>query len=647
MDLHLPKRWICSLVVLALCAAPLASHADMVAVLEFTGDGSFDDQQRGYLADKVRGMALRQLESSGWEVVTRENMLVLIQSNADDLASCVGECEVETGRLIGARLVVAGSLVSFGSNMIVTLRAYETDSGKLRAHEEANGATPDELIESLTGASERLFEPWMSVPSTRRTLRDDAFLDGGGEDWDLDTATRHVVRFSTEPAGAAVTVDGDYLCDTPCSKALTAGPHAVSLVLGKYELLERSIVVSDSTDVAESLIPQFALLTVLTNPSGLNVKIDGDAVGQTPVWEYECSPGSHEVKISDVTWIADGMRVTVNRGEHKRVTLPTRPRQGGLEVVARDRDGNDLELSVRLDGESVGRTPWTDKLQVGRHEVEVGTYSEEIQIWEREITRVEAVQAKKQPSLTTAVSGQGVPEVRESDYLREEAGNEILDRDLDDILVNEAPAVYIAAAERLHRAFGRDAEAIDPSLNTVLLLSLREASPELIESYVLDQYLPELGLSSDNWDAALKVEAARRRKRVTSSAGMEAQDSRNRNSPRQMSEAVWNKRRSRATVAAGIGGSFAVLGGVMVAMYLQQNLSESAQTENELSRNHSGITMGIVALAGGSGTAIAALVDLAILKTNGHAALHIPGRNPITLRLALSPTCGIELQGRF
>jgi hypothetical protein len=78
-------------------------------------------------------------------VMTRENMLVLLESSGKKLAECEGECEVDTGRRLGADLVITGEVLRFGSNYKLNLRLHETRDGQLLAGAQASGATTDEL----------------------------------------------------------------------------------------------------------------------------------------------------------------------------------------------------------------------------------------------------------------------------------------------------------------------------------------------------------------------------------------------------------------------------------------------------------------------------------------------------------------------
>ena len=147
------------IIPLLLCAGvavPSAAQTQRIAVLEFEGDGSIETSGLRFLADVVREAALQNLDED-WEVVTRDNMLVLLEANAEDLDQCEGECEVETGRLLGAHRVVAGSQVKFGSAYELVLRSYDTESGRLIGSETVSAGDLDELRSLLGPASVRLF----------------------------------------------------------------------------------------------------------------------------------------------------------------------------------------------------------------------------------------------------------------------------------------------------------------------------------------------------------------------------------------------------------------------------------------------------------------------------------------------------------
>jgi hypothetical protein len=92
-------------------------------------------------------------------VMTRENMLVLLESSGKKLAECEGECEVDTGRRLGADLVITGEVLRFGSNYKLNLRLHETRDGQLLAGAQASGATTDELDRNTKQAVVELLAP--------------------------------------------------------------------------------------------------------------------------------------------------------------------------------------------------------------------------------------------------------------------------------------------------------------------------------------------------------------------------------------------------------------------------------------------------------------------------------------------------------
>src|SRR5439155_6489654 len=113
-----------------LAALLLAAGAEpkkaLIAVLEFSTKldaAARADADPGYFSDVVRSQALDELPDA--RLMTRENMLVLIQASGKDLASCEGECDVETGRKLGADYVVSGELLKVGTSFKLDLKMHD------------------------------------------------------------------------------------------------------------------------------------------------------------------------------------------------------------------------------------------------------------------------------------------------------------------------------------------------------------------------------------------------------------------------------------------------------------------------------------------------------------------------------------------
>ena len=137
-------------------AAPGARKlAGKLAVLElrnFTKE--LTPQNAQYFTDVARSAALKAQPQL--EVMTRENLFVLLQASGKDLAGCEGECEVDTGRRIGADLIVSGEIQKIGTKYKMTLRLHDTREGRLLASTQASGRTIDELDQDAQRAAEEL-----------------------------------------------------------------------------------------------------------------------------------------------------------------------------------------------------------------------------------------------------------------------------------------------------------------------------------------------------------------------------------------------------------------------------------------------------------------------------------------------------------
>src|SRR5207237_8456297 len=135
--------------------------AQTVAVLEFRDKVPAEQRiDAAYLSDQVRSQVKKTLPDV--KVITRENMLVLLQASGKDLANCEGECEVDTGRRIGADVVVSGELLKFGTQYKLNMKLHDTRSGELIAGAVAAGTTADDLDRSVAQACEKLFAPLKS-----------------------------------------------------------------------------------------------------------------------------------------------------------------------------------------------------------------------------------------------------------------------------------------------------------------------------------------------------------------------------------------------------------------------------------------------------------------------------------------------------
>jgi TolB-like protein len=157
---HRPTSlWPLCLALLALqpLAASAAPAGKSLAVLEFKSKLAKADADVGYLTDVVRTAAKDALPSL--KVMTRESLLVLLEATGKKMEECEGECEVDTGRRLGADLVISGEVLKFGTKLKINMKMHDTHDGALLSGAQVSGRDLDELDKNLGAAVLHLLEP--------------------------------------------------------------------------------------------------------------------------------------------------------------------------------------------------------------------------------------------------------------------------------------------------------------------------------------------------------------------------------------------------------------------------------------------------------------------------------------------------------
>ena len=145
-------------IVAALVAA--GAPQGLLAVLELQSKLKPADRElidAGYFANRVRSAALDTLP--GLRLMTRENMVSLLEASGKKLEECEGECEVETGRRLGADWVISGEVIKLGATYRLDLRIHDTHEGRMLAGAQASGKEPEALDAAVAVAVRKLLLP--------------------------------------------------------------------------------------------------------------------------------------------------------------------------------------------------------------------------------------------------------------------------------------------------------------------------------------------------------------------------------------------------------------------------------------------------------------------------------------------------------
>lgn len=131
-----------------------------LAILEFTSESPISHTlDIGLLRDATTTHALHHIDPEQVSLMTRENMMVLIDANNVDLDCIEGQCEVETGRNLGADWVISGSIHIADPDYFLYFKLHNTHTGRLINALEVSGLSQDDLIANIPNAVFELLTP--------------------------------------------------------------------------------------------------------------------------------------------------------------------------------------------------------------------------------------------------------------------------------------------------------------------------------------------------------------------------------------------------------------------------------------------------------------------------------------------------------
>jgi formylglycine-generating enzyme required for sulfatase activity len=174
-----------------------------------------------------------------------------------------------------------------------------------------------------------------------------------------------LVTITTEPEVAEVLLDGVRLGATPLVDAeLTPGVHRLEFSAPRHLAEVRELEVSgggERQSLAATLTPDWAVVSLRTEPAGATVLVDGVAAGVTPA-ELEIDSGEHEVEARLAGYNAWSNRILVAANQPQQLPdVKLALADGRLELAS-----TPTEASVSVDGEFRGRTPLSLRLTPGR-----------------------------------------------------------------------------------------------------------------------------------------------------------------------------------------------------------------------------------------------------------------------------------------
>jgi PEGA domain len=183
------------------------------------------------------------------------------------------------------------------------------------------------------------------------------------------------VVVNTDPAGAAVVIDGEAHGATPVTATLKTGPHTIELSTKDGVRRTMTVNVTANQQLSQFIeMPKAAAgtgdLQVRTDPPGAKVVVDGQTRGTSPVTVKDLAPGSHVVVLqNDLGSVNED--VTIQPGATASLVVPMKAPQGA-PVSGWISINAPAEVQIFENDRLLG-TSRSDRIMVaaGRHDFEV------------------------------------------------------------------------------------------------------------------------------------------------------------------------------------------------------------------------------------------------------------------------------------
>ncbi len=199
-----------------------------IAVLQLVNKAKIDTDDVSYLTTQIQEK-IQEKTVGKYQVMTQENILTLLPPDKK-LEDCVAsECEVDTGRILGAELIVTGQIVKFGTqkDLRCTIKLHETKTGTLLSSQTIKAKNIDQIESQLLDTLDKLLNKGLSQSGTQVINSITNTLNGVNLDGEILALEKHFQEVKSDWEKIKVMgMDKD--------KSLIIG-KAIELFLKKYE----------------------------------------------------------------------------------------------------------------------------------------------------------------------------------------------------------------------------------------------------------------------------------------------------------------------------------------------------------------------------------------------------------------------------
>ena len=298
-----------------------------IMVLDFGGSGV----EPSLLVAAYEDLETKLIETNRFIVIDRSTRESRMSELKYQRSGCVtDECIIEIGRELSANYVVNGSINKIGKSFQINIKLVDMEQGEMT----------EKVTDRVKGGAEELFDgiEKLSLELVRRIVS----ASGGGASAPVQSMTEStvtlaygIIEVTTTPSKANIVIDGQEVGLSPLRKEnIVTGQHRIVIVLPGYETITKivNVVEGKSSNVDEILAPQTGGLTLISDPIGAKVFLDGQLKGNAPISISDLPAKDYMVKLTLDHYEETTTRITIEYQQelNRRITL--KPLDGLLTV---------------------------------------------------------------------------------------------------------------------------------------------------------------------------------------------------------------------------------------------------------------------------------------------------------------------------
>ncbi len=283
-----------------------------VAIVPFSVGSGADTA----LAVALREQLAAQVFNTGVLDVTDENEVARVLGSRVP-RPCGASCAIAAARALGVEYALYGSVRRADTALALQLTVVKVSSRQEWTYTSQTSETPELLLGAVRSLAASVAA---AVPRPAQTRP--------APPPPLGRARNALVSVTSEPSGARLTLNGQYMGTTPYSDSLIPGNYNVHIAEKGYNAFAKQVFFPASMrkQLKVTLSRPWASLAVSSSPTGATIAINNMARGSTPHTESKLEPGLYKVRLSMEGYVDTTNAYTARQGavDSLHVTLLSR-----------------------------------------------------------------------------------------------------------------------------------------------------------------------------------------------------------------------------------------------------------------------------------------------------------------------------------